>query len=304
MISEILRTAISIIMLGIGLTGLCASEVRAADAPPLDTEPQALWSTPGDGRLVALARNAAGFDKAMPVRIRVCVTNLTGTNNQVNLYIWTTTGPQPGSQPPAQPQTRHLQLGECVEIDRPAALIIQDSTVSGTSSGYYRLLEESALPKGLAAANPDITTADTSKNHGRDIRIGAPNEPVSAPCSPLKSPTADFWASCQLPLPVGHHQGVRICIGTDYLNADDGKTQYAASLLDLIVDQGLMTKPKPSPYDYNWNPVTPDGCRDLIGATEAYFMVGPSSIGGYWDPAKVRSITVTTQTIDWTDKTK
>jgi hypothetical protein len=297
MISEFLRATIYITTLG--LTGFCWG-LQAADMPPVDPEHQALWSTPGDGRLVMLARNAAGFgpDNAMPVRVRVCVTNFTGTNNAVNLYIWTTPGPQPGAPLAAQPQTRHLELGECVEVDRPAALIVQDATISGTSSGYYRLLEETALPQGLTAT-PNIIPGGTKK-HGRKIKIGAP-ESGTAGCGALKSPTADFWAYCQLPLAVGH-QGVRICIDTNYLKSEDGKTQYAASLLDLIVDKSKMGVDKPSPYDYNWSPVTPDGCRDLIGATEAYFMVGPSSTGGYWDPSKVRSITVTTQTIDWTDE--
>ncbi|MFI5020819.1 MAG: hypothetical protein ACHQRJ_04065 [Alphaproteobacteria bacterium] len=302
MISEFLRSAISIATVGIGLTGFCALGVQAADPLPLDVEHQALWSTPGDGTLIMLARNTAGFgpDNAMPVRVRVCVTNITGTNNSVNLYIWTTADQQPGAPLAAQPQTRHPELGDCVEIDRPAALIVQDSTVSGTSSGYYRLLEETALPKGLTVTNTRTTTGGAQKNHGRAIKIGAP-VPAAANCSPLKSPTADFWAYCQLFLAVGH-QGVRICIGTNYIKSHDGKTQYAASLLDLIVDKSKLSIDKPSSYDYNWNPVTPDGCRDLIGAIEAYFMVGPNSPGGYWDPSKVRSITVMTQTIDWTDE--
>ena len=303
MIAEWLRPTIFMTTLAIGLSGW-ALGVHAADLPTLDVRQQAVWSTPGDGRLVMLARNAAGFgpENGMPVRVRVCVTNLTGTSNAVNLYIWTTPGPQPGTLPMPQPQTRHLELGECVEIDRPAALIVQDATTSGTASGYYQLLEETAWPAGPAAANASAPPGATREKYGRDIKIGPP-EPTTANCVPLTPPTADFWAYCQLRFAVGH-QGVRICIGTNYLKSDDGKTQYAASLLDLIVDKSKMSVNKLSPDDYNWNPVTPNGCRDLIGANEAYFMVGPNSVGGYWDPSKVRAITVTTQTISWTTEPK
>lgn len=303
MISELLRSTIFIATLAIGLNGW-QSEVHAADLPTLDVRQQAVWSTPGDGRLVMLARNAAGFgsENGIPVRVRVCVTNLTGTGNWVNLYIWTTPGPQPGTPPTPQPQTRHLELGECVEIDRPAALVVQDSTTSGTASGYYQLLEETAWPTGPTAANAPAAPGTAREKYARDIKISSP-DPAVANCVPLKSPTADFWASCHLRLAAGH-QGSRICIGTNYLKSDDGKTQYAASLLELITDKSKMNVDKPSSYDYNWSPVTPDGCRDLIGASEAYFMVGPNVPGGFWDPSKVKSITVTTQTISWTNEPK
>ena len=107
-------------------------------APP-DTSPQALWSTPGDGTLVMLVRSDAFYDAskpalpAIPLRVRVCVTNMTGSNNSANLYVWTTQGPQPNpnnnvsyAPPVNQPQTIHMQLGDCVEIDRPGGIVVQE----------------------------------------------------------------------------------------------------------------------------------------------------------------------------------
>jgi hypothetical protein len=61
-----------------------------------------------------------------------------------------------------------------------------------------------------------------------------------------------------------------------------------------------------SPYNYLWNPVTPNGCRDMIWKSselikDVYFMVGPNSTGGYWDPSKISSINVTAQAIVLSD---
>ena len=88
-----------VVTFALGLAGSTPGRAQPATPNPKnsDANPQAYWSTPGDGRLVLLARNAAGFDKPMPLRVRVCVTNFTGANNSVNLYIWTTTGFQSGA---------------------------------------------------------------------------------------------------------------------------------------------------------------------------------------------------------------
>jgi hypothetical protein len=284
----------------LALTFAAALPAYAADEPPAP-QPQAYWSTPGDGRLVMLARNAAGFNKPIAFRVRVCVTNFTGSNNAVNLMVWTTLGLQKNATASAQPQTRTLQLGDCVEIDSPAAVILQDSTVSGTTSGYYQLLQPTALPNG-------VTTAQSASIGGplhRDkyeIQIGDPH-PQSVGCKPLPTPTPDFYKSCPVALPTITmpgviYEGVRLCIGGDFAHlSDNTDIDYAASLIDLIVDAKLQNQPKPSPYDYNWNPVTPNGCHDLIGANFAAFMIGPKDPGGYWDPSKVSQINVTLQTI-------
>jgi hypothetical protein len=294
-----------------GLTGLTPG--RAQPAPPdpkaPDVDPPAYWSTPGDGRLVMLARNAAGFDQALPLRVRVCVTNFTGTNNSINLYMWTTTGFQSGAVRPAQPQTRQLALGECLEIDQPAALIVQDSTISGTSSGYYQLFERTAPPPEYQSPIPPATEGDAAKppkRHEHDITIG-PARSVPARCNslpPTTPPSPSYLAYCELPLPVPVDgkppvRGVRVCTGVNYITSVDGKTQYAAGLLELIADKAFVTTPKQSDYDYNFNPITLQGCRDIIGAKNIYFMVGPAVSGGYWDPTKVKSINVTLQTINW-----
>jgi hypothetical protein len=276
----------------------------AGDLPTdSDVDPQAAWSTPGDGRLVMLARNALGFDKPMPFRVRLCVTNFTGANNAVNLFVWTTAGPQPGAQAAAQPQTRHLELGDCVEIDRPAALIVQDATTTGTSSGYYQLFEATPPP-----ANRVSLTTSPPGTKISPISYG-PQDMAQATCNqkpPIIS-SADFYTTCSLALPAGKYTGVRMCIDSNYIKSSDGKTQYAASLLDLIVDKKLLPpQNKPSPYDYNWNPVIPNGCRDIIWspgphASEIYFGIGPHDTGGYWDASKVTEVDVTLRTITLND---
>jgi hypothetical protein len=289
-----------------------------ADSPsgptPFDTDNQAYWSTPGDGRLVMLLRNAASFEQPVPLRVRVCVTNFTGVNNAVNLYIWTTAGFQPGLSPPPQPQTRQLSLGGCVEIDRPAAIIVQDSTITGTSTGYYQLLEQTAPPPQFTASGPSATSGglppERPERHEHDIELSKPHS-VPAKCNLLSSlsppppqPSANYYAYCTIPLPKpidpkDHINGVRLCTGVEYITSTDGKKQYAPGYLELIVDQKFLTAPKDSDYDKNFSPITPQGCRDFFGATAAYFMVGPNVAGGFWDPAKIQSVNVTLQEIRW-----
>ena len=280
----------------------------AGDAPPpASSNHQALWSTPGDGQLVMLMRSGAFYDAkkpalpAVPLRVRVCVTNMTGSNNSVNLYVWTTEGPLPNlnnnpdrAPPVNQPQTLHMQLGQCVDLDRPGEIVVQDSTVSGTSSGYYELFEETSLLRSAEAAEPLHAL-----KHGNRISYGPPkNLPVK--CSKLPKPTPDFWASCEMDLGKGQ-MATRVCTADKFVQTKDGLKDYPASLLELIVDKNLLDKPKISDYDYNWTPVTQMGCRDLVGVNVAYFMVGPNITGGTWDPQTVERIGVTIQAIDWAE---
>lgn len=293
--ARVTNTVIAAAALALAITCLRASHAVADDTPNPKALEQAYWSTPGDGRLVMLLRNAASFEQAIPLRVRVCVTNFTGANNAVNLFIWTTAGYQPGVSPGPQPQTRQLTLGECAEVDRPAAIIVQDSTTSGTSTGYYELFEQTSPPPEYVAPAPGSGGASpptASKRHEHNIRLGAP-APVRANCMPLPpppagtAPSASYFAYCQLPLPPhidpkSAYNGVRICTGVNYVSSDDGKMQYAAGYLEMIVDKRFVTTPKQSDYDYNFNPVTPQGCRDVMGASDIYFMVGPDAPGGYW----------------------
>ena len=292
MMSIFVRRAIIIATLV--TTGFGVVRARAGD-PPVQEPKDGLWSTPGDGTLVMLARDANGFgaDNAMPIRVQVCVTNFTSSQNAVNLYAWTTpalwTVPTPGT--PSQEQARQLQLGDCVEIDRPAALIVQDATISGTASGYYRLLPESNLPSGLNPTPPQY----------RNIAIGAKVVDAQVGCVQLTPPTRDYATYCPIDLPADH-QGWRICTGTQDIttipNIQYLNNQYALSLLDLLADPKLVRTDKPSANDPQWNPVTPDSCRDLIGVSAAYFMVGPSTHGAYWDAANVKSVNVKLLSID------
>jgi hypothetical protein len=74
--------------LALALVSTVAARAQVGDPKqnPPDVDPQAFWSTPGDGRLVMLARNATdadplasiAFKTPMPFRVRVCVTNFTG----------------------------------------------------------------------------------------------------------------------------------------------------------------------------------------------------------------------------------
>jgi hypothetical protein len=273
------------------------------------TNPPAQWSTPGDGRLVMLARNSAGFNTPMPVRVQVCVTNLTGSNNSVNLYVWTTANQWDATPAATQQQTRHLDLGDCVEIDRPAALIVQDSTISGTSSGYYQLMEQTPVPPSVMPPDHDPASGrhqNPPRKDGRGIWL-EDMKPVTIHCRKIEPPTDDFYTRCDLPLPVDPkpRQGVRICIGNNFVTWRTPAQQinYAASLLDLVVAPEFQPPAnKPQPYDYNWNPVTPNGCRDIIGTSPVTFLVGPNTAGAYWDPSTVTDISMSTQVIHWNEQ--
>src|SRR5260370_41413150 len=130
MLSIVQKVVIIAPVMIFGLTGSFASRAQTANPhhPGQDVDQQALWSTPGDGRLVMLLRNATdanlvtdpAFTTPIPFRVRVCVTNFAGSNNAMNLFVWTTAGPQPGNTglaSPSQPLVLHPGLCDCVEID-------------------------------------------------------------------------------------------------------------------------------------------------------------------------------------------
>lgn len=296
------RFAFALFLTSFATGALAAEADEPPQDPPLPPQPQALWSTPGDGTLIALVRNAKDFQTAIPVRVRVCVTNFTGDSNAINLFVWTTAGPQPTPATAAQPQVLHPKLGECVEIDRPAAVVVQDSTVNGSASGYYQLLQPTSLP---FVKNPKEREPrhKPEKERGYDIKVSTARL-QEANCSPLGPVTADFASACEVVVP-GSVNGVRICTSSEYVTAKgDRYRNYAASLLDLTTSD-LRQENKKSPYDYRWSPITGASCRDVIYldvvATERrlFFMVGPSSTRGYWDPAIVEKINFRVQNITW-----
>jgi hypothetical protein len=186
-----------------------------------------------------------------------------------------------------------MQLGQCAEIDRPGGIIVQDATTSGTASGYYQLFEETTLLHSPESGTPSPGT----QSHGHGFRFGPAVSKV-VDCAQLQRPTKDFLVSC--PLPLEGKKATRVCFDNKFVTTtDNGAINYPASLLDLIVDEKLLSTNKFSDYDYNWTSVTPVGCRDLVGVSKAYVMVGPSASGGFYDPTKIKSIRFTKQTIDW-----
>ena len=270
MLSRSIRGAIGTSLLGSVFLNLQLLDVRAGDAPPIsktaDVDPQAVWSTPGDGRLVMLARSAtASFDKPtgvpIPFRIRVCVTNFTGVKNAVTLYVWTKPNPWDIQAAIPQLQTRQLSLGDCVEFDRVTAIIAQDSTITGTSSGYYQLFEQTHLPGVGKSANPPPLADGTTngpKKLGHEINYGKV-ENGDAPCLKIGQTNDNYYKDCHLKLPAVQHDGIRICTGTKYITSDDGKDQYPPGYLELLINKDFLPpKNKPSDYDYNWNPITPN----------------------------------------------
>jgi hypothetical protein len=139
------------------------------------------------------------------------------------------------------------------------------------------------------------------------------------PCKALQSlptkPTSnDFFAKCDLNLREDSaRKGVRICFGANDVNTSNGPMAYAASLIDMIVNPAYAPPiNKPSPYDYNWNPVTPNGCRDVIGsagpgmpaASNISFMIGPYIGSGSppWVPDQVTSVSATVYSIYWDEQ--
>jgi hypothetical protein len=317
MLSIVRSAAIAAPVLIFALTGASASRAQTGSSHPgQDVDQQALWSTPGDGRLVMLLRNATdehlttdpAFTTAVPFRVRVCVTNFAGYNNVMNLFIWTTAGPQPGNvgqASPSQPLVLHPGLGDCVEIDEPAAIVAQDTTVSGSASGYYQLFEKTKLPEG----------SDPSQKRQKkppEVEIGAAKSRTfeCTKLDPPKSPTppnANFLKACQLEIEQQtiDHYGVRICTKDNFVTIDDKPTTYPPGYLELTA-RDLRTVSKNSDYNYNWNPVTTMSCRDVIwrpaidrptSKHSVYIMVGPAQPVPGYDPAKVQSITVTTQAI-------
>jgi hypothetical protein len=279
----IIRTAVAAAAFGL------MSATSFSAQLPLDKtqrETGAVWSTPGDGRLVMLMRNTDGFTAPIAARVRVCVTNLTGSSNSVNLYIWTTGNPWDATPVMPLQQTRHLDLGECVEIDQPAALIIQDSTTSGIASGYYELLD---LPPNVPLSEA-VDNRDTHKlkDRGNSVYIGSTQKPLVTCGGPAPALSNYFRQSCALTLdsqsadpeppdPNLKVHGVRICTGDKFVvtSLNPPNIDYPPGYLELIINKSLLTIDPPQVYDYNWNPVTPNGCRDVIaGSSDINSLVG------------------------------
>lgn len=268
---------------------------------------QAIWTTPGDGTLVMLMRSAKGFDanSAIPFSMQICMTGenskLSGNDRYSTVYVWTTAGSNPGGD---NQKAYQVPLGQCAQIDKPAAVIVQQTQdEGGIVSGFYEL-----LPAGTFSNQADAKIGlpyTASKQPKPAAQLGAPSE-IAATCTKLPTPTTYYWASCQLQLPNASanadKKGYRVCIGADYLTQPDGTAPYpayAVSLLDITLSASLLEAVKDSPYNYNWSPIFPGGCRDLIFATEAFFEIGPNYLGYYWDPSKITSIKATVQEITW-----
>ncbi len=266
----------------------------------------ALWSTPGDGRLVMLIRNTDGFTAPIGARVRFCVTNLTGSTNAINLYVWTTGNPWDMQPTMSVQQTLNPKLGDCIEIDHPSAMIVQDATLSGIASGYYELLEPTALPVvGSSSRRPP-----PRKPHWANFKLGDAKEKL-AKCVDVVGDNNNFRRQCHLEVDSASigatAAGVRICVGNKFVNKtkDNPGIDYPPGYLELIVDKAFLPPTqKPSDYDYNWNPTSPNGCRDVIAGkpgksslSDVYFMVAPRNPAGGWDASKVDLINVTTQLI-------
>ena len=142
--------------------------------------------------------------------------------------------------------------------------------------------------------------------HAYYIDVGQPQS-IKVPCQPIKDPTWQnrnyYNAFCPLNLAgmPTTEQAFRVCTGKTYVESKSNMYGgvYAASLLDLVINKSALTYAKPSPYDYNFSPITTQVCHDVFDTAEAWFMVGPGASGGYWDAANVSAIDVTVQTLKW-----
>jgi hypothetical protein len=132
-----------------------------------------------------------------------------------------------------------LNFGECAEVDRPAALILQDATTTGTSSGYYQLFEAtdlSIVQKTGAQSLKGRNAPNKSWKSTHPVQIMTlPIQPTVA-CINLTPPTKDYYRVCNVPLKsVFKNQiGVRLCTGNNFVTRTDNTAiNYPASLLEL-----------------------------------------------------------------------
>ena len=209
-----------------------------------------------------------------------------GKQYTTTIYAWT--------KFPAVPGQNQLQneipLGECAQIDQPSGVVLQQGqTESVAFSGYYKLYKSGTFGKTLTINNPKAVDPAPSL-----VIVVGPAKEKTAVCAALPTPTNFYYASCLLKLDaekgaVGH----RICLGSNYLVATDGKTSYPAGLLEIMLDSNLLEKDMIGSYDYRWSPVFAGGCRDIYTTSQPYFMVGPPNTGDYWDPSKIAAINYT-----------
>ncbi|MGE3245318.1 MAG: hypothetical protein AB7F96_06165 [Beijerinckiaceae bacterium] len=253
-----------------------------------------------------IMRTTDDFKSPIAARVRFCATNFTGPYNSLSVYVWTTGNPWEGTPAEAVMQVRPMKLGECLEIDHPSALVAQNATLSGVASGYYELLEPTALPPVTKGSR-----RPPGKPHGSKFEVTAPRTTIVA-CKDIEKgkESNNFLRQCHMqvvPPPIGPSpRGIRICTGAfNATKADGSQVAYPAGYLEMIVNKAyLPPTQKPSDYDHSWSPLIPNGCRDVFkgdgeksNLNEIYFMVAPKTPTGGWDASTIASVNVTTQFI-------
>jgi len=262
------------------LTTVAVAACVPVTPPDAYQGPLGAWApfmTPADGTPVMVVSSAYG--RPIDHGLQVCLTN--GPGVPVTVHVWTV-----DSGFPASTNTRpQLSVGQCVQVDRPVAVVVQSSTDTPAFSGFYRWMR----PSGVAGS-PKVVPLDGTVP-GQPPVIVAGDQ--GARCGRLSTPTREFWSSCDVDLPF-LQQAARLCLGPDYLESTDGKTTYATGLLELILSSSLKSVNKPSDNDPRWSNVVGGSCRDVFHASDPAFMVGPAQSGGFWDPSKVKAIKVVT----------
>ncbi len=278
MVPRALRAAATFKLFILSMFGVAACvPVTPPDAYKGPLGAWAPFMTPADGTPVMVASSAYG--RPIDHGLQVCLTN--GPGVPVTVHVWTG-----DSGFPASTNTRpQLSVGQCVQVDRPVAVVVQSSANTPAFSGYYRWMRPSAV-----AGPPKIVPLDGAVPSQPPAIAG---DGPGARCERLPSPTRQFWSFCDVDLPF-LRQAARLCLGPDYLESTDGKTTYATGLLELILSNALKSMNKPSDNDPRWSNVVGGGCRDVFHASDASFMVGPAQTGGFWDPSKVKAIKVFT----------
>lgn len=242
--------------------------------------PLGAWApfmTPADGTPVMVVSSAYG--RPIDHGLQVCLTN--GPGVPVIVHVWMADSGFPDSTDTRPP----LSVGQCVQVDRPVAVVVQSNANTPAFSGFYRWMR----PSGVAGPPRIVPFDGTVPGQPPKMVASGPG----AQCGPLSTPTRQFWSSCDVDLPF-LQQAARLCLEPDYLESTDGKTTYATGLLELILSRSLKSVNKPSDNDPRWSNVVGGSCRDVFHASDAAFMVGPAQPGGSWDPSKVTAIKVVT----------
>jgi len=192
-----------------------------------------------------------------------------------------------------QVDSAKLKLGQCMEIDRPTILAVNNYVVTTRAvAGSYQVLRAGTFDRDPQFSPVRAVDSNVSLSRG----IPEP-QPIVAECKALDQPLAGYWGACEIPL-TNLAPNFRVCFADGYSDQPPGELEYTGSLLPIILDSKLLNADIGND-ELRKNPILAGGCRDLFNVSSAYILVAPALPGNPpWIPTKLHHIKMLVQNLD------